>query len=162
MSADVLLARLELVQRNGTGWRAACPACGGRSRKLSVTEADDGRVLVHCFSGCSATEVVQAVGLTLADLFPERLAADSPDERRRRRRLAREAQWGAALEALTLEAHIVAIAARELLCGQELDWNDYCRLVQAIERIEDAKAVLREEPRCSREQGVRLPRYRAA
>lgn len=52
-SAEPLLQRLEGIQKQGNGWRARCPACGGMSRKLSVAEAGD-RVLVHCFAGCAA------------------------------------------------------------------------------------------------------------
>src|SRR3546814_11966070 len=103
------LARLEGVQKSGNGWRARCPGCAGRSRKLSVGVSDDGRILLHCFGGCEAAVVVQAAGLTIADLFPERLAADTTEERRRRQRLARESQWGAALEVVQPEARVVAI-----------------------------------------------------
>src|SRR3546814_5016598 len=87
-SSDVCSS--DLVQKSGNGWRARCPGCAGRSRKLSVGVSDDGRILLHCFGGCEAAVVVQAAGLTIADLFPERLAADTPEERRRRQRLARE------------------------------------------------------------------------
>lgn len=144
---ELLLSRLEHLQRSGKGWRAACPACGGRSRKLSVGEADDGRVLLHCFGGCEAAAVVQAAGLTIADLFPERLVADTPDERRRRQRLARESQWGAALEALDLESAVVLVAAKQLQQGELLSDEDALRFLQAIRRIEAARQVLRDAPR---------------
>lgn len=61
-SAEPLLQRLDAVQKVGKGWRARCPACGGQSRKLSIAESD-GRVLVHCFAGCTADDVVGAAGL---------------------------------------------------------------------------------------------------
>lgn len=144
---DVLLARLEHIQKSGKGWRAACPSCGGRSRKLSVSESDDGRVLLHCFGGCDAAAVVGAAGLTLGDLFPERLAADSPEERKRRQRLAREAQWGAALEMLELESTIVLIAGGQLQRGGKLSQEDAQRFDQALLRIADARAILRDAPR---------------
>lgn len=147
MSADTLLARLELVQRSGKGWRAACPACGGRSRKLSISEADDGRVLLHCFAGCEVAVVVEAAGLTIGDLFPERLAADTPEERSRRRRLAREAQWGAALEMLELEGAIVLLAARQVATWQPLSEEDDARLALACQRIDECRAILRDAPR---------------
>src|SRR3546814_18635244 len=106
------LARLEGVQKSGNGWRARCPGCAGRSRKLSVGVSDDGRILLHCFGGCEAAVVVQAAGLTIADLFPERLAADTPEARRRRPRLARESQWGAAHEVVQHAAWVVSSAER--------------------------------------------------
>lgn len=144
---DVLLSRLEHIQKNGKGWRSACPACGGRSRKLSVSESDDGRVLLYCFGGCDAATVVGAAGLTLGDLFPERLTADSPEERKRRQRLAREAQWGAALETLALEATIVLMAAKQFQKGLQLSDEDALRFYQATKRIDECRALLRDAPR---------------
>jgi hypothetical protein len=50
---------------------ACCPAHDDSSPSLSVAEASDGRVLVKCFGGCSALDVITAVGLEWDDLFPE-------------------------------------------------------------------------------------------
>lgn len=144
---DVLLARLEHIQKSGKGWRTACPSCGGRSRKLSVGESDDGRALLHCFGGCEVADVVGAAGLTLGDLFPERLVADTPEDRKRRQRLAREAQWGAALEMLALESTIVLMAAKQFQKGLQLSDEDTLRFFQATKRIEECRAILRDAPR---------------
>ncbi len=71
MTVDTLLSHLQGVRKTGSGrWIAKCPAHNDRSPSLSVCELNDGRVLLHCFAGCEALAVVQAVGLTLADLFP--------------------------------------------------------------------------------------------
>lgn len=47
-----------------------CPAHSDRTASLSIRETDDHRILLNCFGGCSANDIVQAVGLSLADLFP--------------------------------------------------------------------------------------------
>lgn len=48
----------------GHGARAFCPCHGGESgTTLKVDEAADGRVLVHCFAGCSFADVLEALGL---------------------------------------------------------------------------------------------------
>jgi len=72
MTAATLLDRLEAVRQNGPArWRARCPAHDGKNRDvLSITEAGDGTVLLKCFAGCTALEIVGAVGLELHDLFP--------------------------------------------------------------------------------------------
>jgi len=72
MTADVLLAKLDSVRQVAAGrYRARCPAHDGKNRDvLSIGETADGTVLVKCFHGCTAAEVVAAVGLELADLFP--------------------------------------------------------------------------------------------
>jgi len=78
MNALQLVERLEGVRSTGPHrWIAKCPAHDDRSPSLAVKEADDGTVLVKCFGGCGATEVVSALGLSLKDLFPER----PPDHR---------------------------------------------------------------------------------
>ena len=68
----VVLDRLEGVRQNGSGYKARCPAHDDDHASLSVKEGDDGRVLLHCFTGCETGDVVAAMGLTLADLFDRR------------------------------------------------------------------------------------------
>lgn len=71
VTVDQVLEQLEAVRRNGEGrWMARCPAHGDRSASLSVREGDDGRVLLHCFSGCTFLEVVAALRLEPQQLFP--------------------------------------------------------------------------------------------
>jgi putative DNA primase/helicase len=65
---EVLLGRLEGVRPAGpNSWVARCPAHDDRNPSLSVS-VKEGRVLVHCFAGCSADAVLGAVGLTWRDL----------------------------------------------------------------------------------------------
>lgn len=140
-SAEPLLQRLDGVQRAGKGWRARCPACGGGSRKVSIAESG-GRVLVHCFGGCEGVDVIAAVGLQWADLYPPRHWPQSPDERKQAKRAIREAGWASALGVLALEAKVVQIAAHEHLGGHPVSGDDYVRLVEAVERIDNAAGVL--------------------
>jgi hypothetical protein len=61
---------LQGVKKAGKGWQAVCPAHPDKSPSLTIREGDDGRVLLHCFAGCVTADVVAAMGLTMADLFP--------------------------------------------------------------------------------------------
>ena len=72
MTAATLLDRLDSVRQVGPDrWRARCPAHDGKNREvLSIAATSDGTTLVRCFHGCSALEIVRAVGLKLHDLFP--------------------------------------------------------------------------------------------
>jgi hypothetical protein len=72
MTADMLLSKLDGVKQVGHGrWRARCPAHDAKNPTvLSIGETTDGTTLVKCFAGCNVSEVVAAVGLELADLFP--------------------------------------------------------------------------------------------
>lgn len=69
---DRVLRHFPDAQRNGNGWIARCPAHDDRDPSLSISEGDDGRVLVHCFAGCDPEAIVGAVGLSLQDLMPPR------------------------------------------------------------------------------------------
>ena len=71
MTVEQFLERLEGVKQNGSSWVARCPAHEDRSPSLSVSEGDDGRVLLRCFAGCETTDIVEALGLELRDLMPD-------------------------------------------------------------------------------------------
>ena len=71
---ELLLSRLTKVRQSVPGqWTAICPGHEDKSPSLSVRECDDGRILLHCFSGCEVSDVLAAVGLSFRDLFPDRL-----------------------------------------------------------------------------------------
>ncbi len=138
---DILLSRLERVRQYGKGWAARCPAHQDRSASLSVAVGNDGRILCHCFASCGIVDVLAAVGLTLADLFPARIRDDSPECRRELREAARQAQWRAALGVLAFEARVVSIAAYDVLRGHLRDADGH-RVALAVERIDAARTAL--------------------
>lgn len=65
-----VLNRLSQVFPHGNEYKALCPAHSDQQASLSIGTGTDGRVLLHCFAGCTAEQIVSALGLTLADLFP--------------------------------------------------------------------------------------------
>jgi len=77
-----LLAKLDGIRRNGTGWMARCPAHEDRTASLSVTAGADGRALAYCHAGCTVEAVTGAAGLATADLFAPR---DTPPPATRRK-----------------------------------------------------------------------------
>ena len=66
---DRTLERLEGVKAHNGYFMALCPAHDDQDSSLSVKEGDDGRVLLHCFAGCTFDEVVAAIDLEPKDLF---------------------------------------------------------------------------------------------
>jgi putative DNA primase/helicase len=48
-------------RQGSAGWTARCPAHDDRNPSLSIREAPDGRVLVHCHVGCGQAEVIHAL-----------------------------------------------------------------------------------------------------
>ena len=138
MTAAKLIDRLEGVRGTGPSrWLAKCPAHEDRSPSLSVRELEDGTVLVKCFAGCGAADVVAAAGLELRDLFPER-----PAEHRRKPSRA----WLDArdvLQAVALEAEVLALAASDVADGRDIAPEDADRIAQAAGRVRRAWSVYR-------------------
>lgn len=65
----VILSRLDgLREIRPDTWRARCPAHESKGLTLSLKDVGES-LLVHCHAGCSAAEVLAAVGLELADLY---------------------------------------------------------------------------------------------
>jgi hypothetical protein len=139
---ELVLSRLDRVRKCGNGFIARCPAHEDRSASLSVATGNDGRALTHCFAGCSAADVVAAIGLQLADLYPERIAPQTPDARQERREFAQMANWRAALNVLNFEALLIESASQYLIHTGPLTQQDHERLILASQRVTDAKAVL--------------------
>lgn len=74
-----VLDRLEKISSSGDGWSARCPSHDDRDPSLSVSEGEDGRVLLYCHAGCTLGEIVSALNLSLADLFPGETGGGGPD-----------------------------------------------------------------------------------
>jgi hypothetical protein len=84
--AERLLERLDGVRPNGKSrWTARCPSHADKTSSLSIREIDDGRVLAHCFGGCTTPAVLAAVGLEIRDLFIPRETNSRPAESERDR-----------------------------------------------------------------------------
>jgi hypothetical protein len=67
---DKVLDQLEDYSQRRDEFRARCPAHNGESEdSLSVRENEDGKVLLHCHSGCGSEEIIEALDLEMSDLF---------------------------------------------------------------------------------------------
>ena len=75
---EKVLERLDGVRPVGDGYEASCPhpehgkGRGDVNPSLSLAEGDDDRVLLMCHAGCPTDEVVEAMGLSMSDLFKQR------------------------------------------------------------------------------------------
>ena len=69
---EKILDRLDKVTKRGPqGYMARCPAHDDKTPSLALSELSDGRILIKCFAGCGASDVLAAVGLEMGDLFPD-------------------------------------------------------------------------------------------
>ena len=71
MGIEDFLHLLHGVRKAGEGWQACCPAHEDRNPSLSISQGEDGRILLCCHGGCSTEAVLDSMGLTKKDLFPE-------------------------------------------------------------------------------------------
>lgn len=130
MNASELVGRLDGVQGRGPYWRAICPSHQSkhRTRSLAVREADDGRILVHCFAGCGIEEITGALGIDLVDLYPPRLDADAS-------RMRKPWRTSDVARALRGELMVYGILFSDLLNGKRLTKSDRERGEIALDRV---------------------------
>ena len=72
MTTKELRARLHNTQGPDHQFTAKCPTHDDQQNSLSVGVGRDGRILLHCFAGCDARDIVEELGLSMKDLRPER------------------------------------------------------------------------------------------
>lgn len=71
MDINLLLDRLDKVkQTKPNRFVACCPAHDDKSPSLQISEVGD-RILIHCFAGCGANEVLNAVNLDYSAIYPD-------------------------------------------------------------------------------------------
>ena len=100
---DHVLAQLKGVRSSLRGWRACCPAHADSEPSLSIGLGEQGQVLLKCFAGCSLEHIVEALGLTILDLFPDGAST--------------------ALQASSNGAHHPALTLLDLAVEKQLPWK---------------------------------------
>jgi len=144
MNADALLGLLKAVRHNGHDrYLACCPAHEDRSPSLSIRINSDGRILLHCFSGCHVDDVVSAIGLAMSDLFPDRpLTATAIPGSSMRLKPAE------ALILLGHESFVIAMLVEELVtimrAGDAPSDLGINRLMTAVGRIQTVRSLTEE------------------
>lgn len=120
MAAQDILDRVQKYRKTGSGkWMATCPAHGDLSPSLSVTELEDGRVLINCYAGCGAIDVLASVGLDWQALYP--------DTTQHFKSLRRPSE-------ASLEDFVVELAEHAKKTGQQLSREDKLRYANALKR----------------------------
>jgi hypothetical protein len=130
MRLSDILGRVDKVRGKNGRYTASCPAHHDKSPSLALRELDDGRILLHCFGGCSTDEVLGAIGLEMADLFPEKVESSGPVR----------SPFAASdlLRIIHLETLIVNLCAEDMSRGKALSAEDRERLKLSTERISEA------------------------
>jgi hypothetical protein len=134
---ELILSRLEKVSGNEKGGRfkALCPAHADRSPSLSICVGDDGRVLLHCFSGCSVEAIVSSVNLTMVELFCVDAGSKRPP-------LVPGVSRRELRTAIEFEKTILFLAKADETKGRCISTNDSQRTQLALQRVAKAKGLL--------------------
>ena len=129
-SIENLIGRLDKVKGRKGSWTACCPAHPDKSPSLAIRMVDDGRILIHCFGGCSVHEVLGALGMDMNDLFPD-IGED--------KKAMKPAFYATdLLRIIAFESLVVSLAANSIYKGEQLSEQEMVRMKTASERIREA------------------------
>lgn len=127
---QLLLNQLHKIKKTGRDqYIACCPSHKDKSPSLAIRD-DNGKILLRCFAGCSAHEIVSSIGLSLSDLFPKESSYSKP--------IKNPFPAASVLRCIQSEALIVVTAACNIAQGITLSDQDLERLVLAVQRISSA------------------------
>lgn len=124
---EKLLSRLQKVEQLPAGshiarYRACCPAHDDSKPSLSVTLAQSGAILLKCWTGCSAEEVITAAGMEMTELFP-------PVDRHHSPKVRRPFSADQAASVVSSDASILALAAAKLRNKEPLSDKDISDII---------------------------------
>lgn len=77
MNIEALINKLsrskEITAKRGhkRSFIAQCPAHDDNSPSLAIDLSANDNILIKCWAGCGASEVVESVGMSLSDLMPD-------------------------------------------------------------------------------------------
>lgn len=129
MMASDFVSRLQGVKSKGRDkWMACCPAHDDKDPSLSVAVTPGGKILLKCWTGCSALEIVHAMGLNLHDLFEKPLDYEPPmafAQREMKERAQRQSR-------INRERMVLALAQADRRAGKTLTQTDLHRERQAF------------------------------
>lgn len=132
MEINEILSKFQKVYKSGTDqWQCICPVHDDKSPSVGIKYTKDGRILIHCFSGCDTNEILDAIGLSFDDLFPDKLDDNYKPIRRAFNPYA-------VLSSLSNEILLCVLAAMDLSKGKPLNEVDQKRLLLAYSRIKGA------------------------
>ena len=134
-AADKLLSRLQRVKRVGPGkWIASTPTRDDKIPSLAITEKDDGTVLLHDFGGDSVDAILGAVGLSFADLYPDKPGHFAKPTRR-------PFNASDVLSLVAFESTVAVLVISDVVKRDGATEEDLARLLVAAQRLGNAAEV---------------------
>lgn len=126
-----LLNKLDKVKKTGRdSYRACCPGHQGTNpTALSITQVDDGRILMNCHRGCSIDEILGSIGMDINDLFPDGAVANHAGK------VKQAFNPKDVLAAMREEAMIIYLYGNSVINNEPIIEDRRKRALLAIERI---------------------------
>ncbi len=155
MNVEEFVKLLDGVHQTSRGWSACCPGHDDSNPSLGISLGNDGRILVHCFAGCSAQEICDALGLRVRDLFP----VQKSDPRVWKKQRRQEREWEQERRQRYLEGFRIDLlrdAMNLIHAARGIDisgWNPE-RLDRELNRLACAYTLLEKES-CDEHQRIR-------
>jgi len=133
-----ILSSLQKVKKSGGNkWMACCPSHDDSDPSLAIRLEDDGRILLHCFAGCTALDIVHSVGLELKDLMPEIDKENFHPFAFARAEIARRKRRE---EEVSHEKLVIKIAESDRKKGKKLSREDLRREAEAFVSLQERGA----------------------
>ncbi len=129
---DAILGHFNKPRKMAKGeWMCKCPSHKDKTASLAIKEKSDGTVLLNCFAGCGALEILSALGLDWDSLYPDDGIERKPTNQRMSVR--------AATEILEKEAWIIFQYGSAYSAGEI---PDNTRLLQATWNVNRVKELM--------------------
>lgn len=130
---ELLTSRLKKCRPVGLGrWMACCPAHDDKTPSMTITESG-GKILFHCFAGCSPDEILDSLDLKWTDLYPDEWEA--AEQRAYSQKLPLPP-----VDTLRVEENVLLITKQMIEDGKKLTPEDEARALVALERIQEARS----------------------
>lgn len=113
-----------------TRYQACCPAHGDKTPSMSIY-SDNGKILIHCFAGCSTESIMSAIGLPMSELFED----DNFDKEKYKQEKQREEKKKGFIHCF----NVIALAESDQLRGRELSPNDRKTVREAYRELNGYK-----------------------
>ena len=82
MDFSIILNKFKNVKKKGKGYIAICPAHPDKEASLSLWhDVSEGKTVISCHAGCEISDILDAAGLKMSDLFDNPLPIGDYDNR---------------------------------------------------------------------------------
>jgi putative DNA primase/helicase len=72
MTITEILQLFPSAKRTGSGYQAKCPAHDDDKASLTISQGDDGHILLYCHARCDTTKICKTLGIEVKDLFADK------------------------------------------------------------------------------------------